>query len=85
MFKTTREALYPQSQEPVRTSKVDRNEPCPCDSGKKYQQGCFALMLALPATACAGVRSSRCGGSLPEGSDHVLVDRFDGEAQLDRA
>ena len=31
----------PQRREPLRkTSKVGRNEPCPCGSGKKYKHCC---------------------------------------------
>ena len=28
--------------EPVRSTKVGRNEPCPCGSGKKYKKCCGA-------------------------------------------
>ncbi|MCE7791527.1 SEC-C domain-containing protein [Salipaludibacillus sp. CUR1] len=27
-------------QEPVRSEKIGRNEPCPCESGKKYKKCC---------------------------------------------
>jgi uncharacterized protein YecA (UPF0149 family) len=30
----------PQAQEPVRSVKVGRNDPCPCGSGKKYKKCC---------------------------------------------
>lgn len=28
------------TQEPVRSEKISRNEPCPCGSGKKYKKCC---------------------------------------------
>lgn len=28
------------NREPVRSSKVGRNEPCPCGSGRKYKKCC---------------------------------------------
>jgi uncharacterized protein YchJ len=31
----------PRYQEPVRSSKIGRNEPCPCGSGKKYKKCCW--------------------------------------------
>lgn len=30
----------PQREEPIRVSKIGRNEPCPCGSGKKYKRCC---------------------------------------------
>jgi hypothetical protein len=32
----------PDRQEPVRSTKVGRNDPCPCGSGKKYKKCCGA-------------------------------------------
>ena len=31
-----------RSREPVRVTKVGRNDPCPCGSGKKYKKCCGA-------------------------------------------
>jgi uncharacterized protein YecA (UPF0149 family) len=30
-----------RKSEPVRVTKVGRNEPCPCGSGKKYKKCCL--------------------------------------------
>jgi uncharacterized protein YecA (UPF0149 family) len=32
----------PPRSEPVRSTKVGRNEPCPCGSGKKFKRCCGA-------------------------------------------
>ncbi len=31
---------FPSTQQPVRRTKIGRNEPCPCGSGKKYKRCC---------------------------------------------
>ena len=32
--------LTPRTNEPIRVIKIGRNEPCPCESGKKYKKCC---------------------------------------------
>ena len=42
-FEATAAAYHedaPQRSEPVRVTKIGRNEPCPCGSGKKYKKCC---------------------------------------------
>ena len=34
-------ALYTRIPEKVQRSKVKRNEPCPCNSGKKFKKCCL--------------------------------------------
>ena len=36
--KITNESEEPAKKAPKRVSKIGRNEPCPCGSGKKYKQ-----------------------------------------------
>jgi hypothetical protein len=31
-------------QEPIRSNKIGRNEPCPCGSGKKYKKCCYGKL-----------------------------------------
>ncbi|RPI33784.1 MAG: hypothetical protein EHM67_15050 [Hyphomicrobiaceae bacterium] len=33
----------PSRREPVRSAKVERNEPCPCGSGKKFKKCCGSV------------------------------------------
>jgi SWIM/SEC-C metal-binding protein len=33
---------------PIRSTKVDRNGPCPCGSGKKYKKCCGAVTTGAP-------------------------------------
>jgi len=35
-----RDNIWPAKNEPVRVTKIGRNEPCPCNSGKKYKKCC---------------------------------------------
>jgi len=36
------------------TSKVGRNDPCPCGSGRKFKKCCFSLLKALPPRQVLG-------------------------------
>ncbi|MCH8012952.1 MAG: SEC-C domain-containing protein [Candidatus Marinimicrobia bacterium] len=37
-------ALNPEK--PIKSSKINRNAPCPCGSGKKYKKCCGAVLKA---------------------------------------
>ena len=38
------EAALSEPQQPVRSEKIGRNDPCPCGSGKKYKKCCGAAL-----------------------------------------
>ena len=38
------EDVRPKSERPLPPKNFDRNEPCPCGSGKKYKKCCFLLI-----------------------------------------
>jgi tetratricopeptide (TPR) repeat protein len=40
-------------------AKIGRNDPCPCNSGKKYKKCCLASDEAAPSFACSVARAAR--------------------------
>ncbi len=47
--------VRPRYQEPMRSNKIGRNEPCPCGSGKKYKKCCLRKDEADRVAAHPGV------------------------------
>jgi len=58
-------ASHPPSPIPIRTTKVGRNEPCPCGSGKKYKKCCGGA---------ADIPADPSGGKSPKRSNVIKVD-----------
>ena len=43
IFEVRMQSEHPDRSEPTRSSKIGRNEPCPCGSGKKYKKCCGGI------------------------------------------